>query len=294
MPFPNEHAARIKNPGQFEDIRRSNDKLGAGIDAIFGIKTVDGERVSEIQAIRFDKKKFSPDEAKAWLKDNDFKPIEFEPASEKLQEAGLSMQADGSCPAGYPVKRKDEATGEMKCFKGSPLRESSDLPGSKAGFSVQDLFSKMAEIGRKFTKEEAGYLENSHSADTVCGSCRFFLRDSFLPVGSCQIIEGDINWFGTSDFYISAAAEAQSVFRAESMAAQQGHLVESAHLSSALKQGREKMGLTVAGYSKKFGISPAMVSGIESGRIKSLSNGIRDMIAKSLGIPPKQLENMIR
>lgn len=77
-PFPNEHAARIKEPGQFDSIRRSNDELGEGVDAIFGIK---GD-ASEIQAIRFDKAQFTPAEAREWLSDHDFKAIEFEEATE--------------------------------------------------------------------------------------------------------------------------------------------------------------------------------------------------------------------
>jgi len=34
------------------------------------------------QSVRFDANKFTPDEAKQWLKDHDIDYIEFEPASE--------------------------------------------------------------------------------------------------------------------------------------------------------------------------------------------------------------------
>jgi HK97 family phage major capsid protein len=81
-PYPNEHAARIKDPAQFDDFRREADAGGAGIDFIYGIK--DGE--SEIQAIRFDKNRYTVEEAKAWLAEHDFTPIKFEAAMERENE----------------------------------------------------------------------------------------------------------------------------------------------------------------------------------------------------------------
>jgi len=76
MPYPNEHAARLRDPDQYDEFRRENDAGGDGIDFIYGIK--DG--TSELQAIRFDSEIFSVDEARQWLDDNDFEPILFEPA----------------------------------------------------------------------------------------------------------------------------------------------------------------------------------------------------------------------
>lgn len=86
MPFEKEHSARIVDPDEFEEFRRVNDELGKGVDVIFGLRESDG---SEIQAIRFDKDKFTPEEARAWLKDHKFTPILFEEAkSKRLSEAG--------------------------------------------------------------------------------------------------------------------------------------------------------------------------------------------------------------
>lgn len=79
MPFPNEHAARLKDPNQYDSFARKNNEGGEGIDFIYGIK--DG--VSELQAIRFDKTRFTTQESKAWLKSHDFEPILFEEASER-------------------------------------------------------------------------------------------------------------------------------------------------------------------------------------------------------------------
>jgi HK97 family phage major capsid protein/HK97 family phage prohead protease len=76
-PYASEHAASIADPDQFDDFRRENDAGGAGIDFIFGI--ADGE--SEVQSIRFDADIYSVDEAREWLDQHDFTPIEIEEAA---------------------------------------------------------------------------------------------------------------------------------------------------------------------------------------------------------------------
>jgi len=76
-PYPNEHAARLTDPDQYDSLRRENGAGGPGIDFIYGIK--EGE--SEIQAIRFRSSQFTPAEAREWLAEHDFEPIEFEEAT---------------------------------------------------------------------------------------------------------------------------------------------------------------------------------------------------------------------
>jgi len=76
-PYPNEHAARLKDPAQYDSLRRINDEGGNGVDFIYGIK--EGE--SELQAIRFRSSVFTAAEARNWLADHDFNPIMFEEAT---------------------------------------------------------------------------------------------------------------------------------------------------------------------------------------------------------------------
>jgi hypothetical protein len=79
MPYPNFHAARIHNPDDYSKLRYGKDIFGTGIDVIYGI-TDAGK--SEVQAIRFDKTKFTPEEARAWLKKHpEHKVISFEQAT---------------------------------------------------------------------------------------------------------------------------------------------------------------------------------------------------------------------
>lgn len=91
-PFPNEHAARLRSPNLYKRFRRQNDRFGAGVDAIWGVRK-DNDKV-ELQALRFDKTKFTVAAAKKWLKDHDYTAIRFEPATAKDDEATDQAEAD--------------------------------------------------------------------------------------------------------------------------------------------------------------------------------------------------------
>jgi len=78
-PYVKEHAARLKDPDQYQGFRRLNNEFGDGIHVILGLK--DGE--AEEQSLRFDKSKFTADEARRWLADHDYEVIKFEPAIEE-------------------------------------------------------------------------------------------------------------------------------------------------------------------------------------------------------------------
>lgn len=93
-PYPNEHAARLVDPDEFDDFRREKEAGGSGVDFIYGI--ADGE--SRIQSIRFDASVFSEGEARDWLDEHDFEPIKFEPAVKERtmedQEIAIEDQVD--------------------------------------------------------------------------------------------------------------------------------------------------------------------------------------------------------
>lgn len=78
MPYPNEHAARVKSPTLFDQdsFRRKN--IAPGVDIIIG--KLKGKSTTTTQAYRFDKTKFTPDQARKWLKDNKVLYISFEAA----------------------------------------------------------------------------------------------------------------------------------------------------------------------------------------------------------------------
>lgn len=87
MPYPSEHSIRIHSPNGYTRFRRKT--IDTGVDAIIGFKKGGG---SEIQAIRFDKSKFSPAEAKSWAKDHGYKKwISFEPAVKSSESDHMSV-----------------------------------------------------------------------------------------------------------------------------------------------------------------------------------------------------------
>ena len=89
-PYPNEHAARIRDPDQFAEFRRINDELGDGIDMILGRKDSD----YQIQSIRFKKDNYTADEARQWLDENGYEVMEFEPATEEREEVAEEVRAE--------------------------------------------------------------------------------------------------------------------------------------------------------------------------------------------------------
>ena len=78
-PYPQEHAARLKDPSAYDRFRRRNNAAGKGVDFIFGIKT--GEEGTELQAIRFRLSEFTATEARTWLKEHDYTAMQFEEAT---------------------------------------------------------------------------------------------------------------------------------------------------------------------------------------------------------------------
>lgn len=89
-PYPNEHAARLHDPDKYDSFRRDNDAGGAGIDFIYGILPTGG---TELQAVRFDKNRYTPAEAKDWLSKHDFKAILFEEATRERAVEALEERA---------------------------------------------------------------------------------------------------------------------------------------------------------------------------------------------------------
>ena len=105
MPYPNEHAARLADPGKYAKFRRKSRAFGSGIDAIYGI-TEAGD--VELQTIRFAAGKFSASEAKAWLKEHDHDAIKFERATGEKADS-MNVRRFDRIPFGT-VNRMDDGS----------------------------------------------------------------------------------------------------------------------------------------------------------------------------------------
>jgi hypothetical protein len=84
MPYPNEHAARIRDPGLFIPDSFRSKELKPGIRVIMG-KLKFGKESMVVQTYRFSVDKFTVEEARQWLKDNKVAFIKFEPAEDQKE-----------------------------------------------------------------------------------------------------------------------------------------------------------------------------------------------------------------
>lgn len=103
-PFPNEHAARLKNPDKYVSFRRRNDAGGPGIDFIFGILADGG---TELQAIRFDKNRYTVAQAKDWLNKHDHTPIMFEEATGEREMAEEELETRATVKVEIEIDTSD-------------------------------------------------------------------------------------------------------------------------------------------------------------------------------------------
>ena len=69
MPYPNEHACRVRDPDDFQSDTFRRKEISDGISIIVG--KLKGETETTTQAYRFDSSKFTEDEAKTWLKEHE-------------------------------------------------------------------------------------------------------------------------------------------------------------------------------------------------------------------------------
>jgi hypothetical protein len=97
MPYSHEHAAEQTPVAKCDKFRRENDKFGPGVDVIWCVK---GGK-ADVQSIRFDAEKFTPEEARAWLKKHDYSADKFEPASGKGKAKAAAAADDLEIKAAY-------------------------------------------------------------------------------------------------------------------------------------------------------------------------------------------------
>lgn len=84
-PYPNEHAVRVTDPDpkRYIRIRRQNDKFGEGIHALWGVlRKKIGNMKTELQAVRFDAKKFTPAMVRKWVDSHGGRGFKIEAATD--------------------------------------------------------------------------------------------------------------------------------------------------------------------------------------------------------------------
>jgi len=80
-PYPTEHTARLIEPRRFASFTRKPVPGEPGVAMIIGVRSGGGTEGTEVQAFRFDRTRFTPAQARAWLRRHGRKAIMFEPAT---------------------------------------------------------------------------------------------------------------------------------------------------------------------------------------------------------------------
>ena len=140
-PYEGEHAARIREPDQFDSFRRVNNEGGQGVDFVYGIK--DGE--AQIQSIRFKVDFFTEEQAREWLDANDFEPILFEPAAPIDEGRSFVVSSQHALEAPKMAQAEIRALSEPV-----ELRQEDNGPIRVAGYAA--VFNQETNIGGYFTE----------------------------------------------------------------------------------------------------------------------------------------------
>jgi HK97 family phage prohead protease len=140
-PYEGEHAARIREPDQFDSFRRVNNEGGQGVDFVYGIK--DGE--AQVQSIRFKVDFFTEEQAREWLDANDFEPILFEPAAPIDEGRCFVVSSQHALEAPKMAQAEIRALSEPV-----ELRQEDNGPIRVAGYAA--VFNQETNIGGYFTE----------------------------------------------------------------------------------------------------------------------------------------------
>lgn len=89
-PYSNEHAARQREPSTFVEGSFRRKSIAAGVDLILG-RLRGGDGSMQVQAVRFDRERFTPAQARRWLAEHDYKTT-LEPATE-VRDDGESEES---------------------------------------------------------------------------------------------------------------------------------------------------------------------------------------------------------
>ncbi len=118
MPYANEHAARVRDPAEFEPESFRRKRIAPGLDIILG--RLRGQQTLMVQAYRFDADVWTAERARAWLREHDIKVIEFaEATGGKMDNTGEKRQWDENVGGGVDrdkLQASDFVFGDERVF----------------------------------------------------------------------------------------------------------------------------------------------------------------------------------
>lgn len=170
-PYPNEHAARLRDPDRYVSFRRDNGAGGRGVDFIYGI-TESGD--AELQAVRFDSDLFSASQARAWLNEREFEIILFEEATgeRNMAEENNMPEEEISATEEPVIEGEADRREAAEVFHRAFGMEAKIIDEEKR--TVQIAVSSETPVARSFGDEILDHSENSIDLE--------FLRSGRAPL----------------------------------------------------------------------------------------------------------------
>lgn len=156
-PYPNQHAARQLDPSVYKVVGQQ--EVAPGVRLLFAKKNPDdAKEPSKVQAVRFDRQKFTPEEARAWLKEHDYKTDDFEaaspPSGDSDKGAPSSSIENTTAPPSEDTMNPEEMQkmiDELKMQLAAKDKMIAEL-NAKLGAAGEDLAKKAAACDAKIAE----------------------------------------------------------------------------------------------------------------------------------------------
>jgi hypothetical protein len=186
MPYPNEHACRLNDPGKYDEFRRDScgqKHDGKCIDVIYGIK----EGAAEVQALRYKKDVWSVADARAHCSSRNGS---FEAASDKDGEVGA----------------EEDKVGEVSIEKSAVARKTVALKGMK--LTEKGTFSALFAPYNNVDKQGDLTLPGAFGErqDVIISAYGHMSWEGSLPVGKGVIHDGDEGGVVEGQFFLDTDA----------------------------------------------------------------------------------------
>lgn len=212
MPYPNEHSARVRDPGDFEEGSFRSKTLPKSEGGTGGVRMImghlKGETTMTVQAYRFPADLYTPEEAKQWLEDNDVKYISFEKAKEAnkgdLAYERLEIQARNAFSNQFPRQSYPQPSIDYWILEtyddhvvvnyGQEYFEVFyTMEGDQIVFDTSDKWVPVEE--KKEWIEKAAKLKQQIAVSSVKAVGDWELEVLAVPFGSKDNTDSDKQWF---------------------------------------------------------------------------------------------------
>jgi len=228
MPYPNEHAARLKDPKGFDSFGRTKGgtiygrkKVPSTIAIIWGHPKGGPKKAAIPQALRFPTKNWTAAAAKKWLKDNKIKYISFEPASK------------GESVEGSLKKIIEKIKGKKRRKKMPSLKKSWVKSEKNSRLSIFEKFFSLRRALERAVKDSFGksnwIIDYSNKEIVFCPEDN--VDNNYFIVGYSISAKGEVTFKG------APKAVQQKISYEKKLST--GDLIDLAEMEARIKRRRE-------------------------------------------------------